>query len=153
MGRSRAAPSSPRLARLLAAFFLEGPFDGGGVAVDHAEHHQLLAPAHLAPLAHIDALGEGDIGALDAHAPAAAAWQLQQRRLAVLGDRGLDLGMQMEAERKSIAAGAADDVLAHQLIAIAGQEQAAAMEQAEALVIAIMAGIEPDLAIGLFPPA
>src|SRR3546814_14301341 len=64
--------------------------------------------------------------------------------------------MQVEADREIAPArrhlprvGDVQRVLAAQILAVGGEEQAAAVHDAEPAEIAVMAGIEPDVAFGL----
>src|SRR5690606_6375009 len=109
------------------------PFDQGVLARGLAQDDHLLGFADLAAAAEIDALLQAHLMIGGAQAPAAPRGQAQQRRHAVLRQAGLHRWVQMEADGKGTAvAGAAaavgnQPVLAAQLVAAAGQEQAPAM--------------------------
>src|SRR6185312_11458689 len=98
-------------------------------------------------LAEIDALGEVHHRALRAQPPADAAGEPQQRRGAVLRQRGLHRGMQMEADGEALSGAALEPVLAAQILAIGGEEELAVMDEAEARRVAVMARLQPMRAL------
>ena len=86
-----------------------------------AGEHDLLAAPYLAIAAQIYGWLEAERRAARAQPPAAAFGQAQNRRRAVLGQAGLDVGMQVETDREGRRPGAAparvEPVLAAQIAA------------------------------------
>ncbi len=76
----------------------QGPLHGGAFGGDLADEHDLLGAAVAAVLAEIDALGETDASIRGAQAPATAARQAHQHRLAALRQGRLDSRMEMKAQ-------------------------------------------------------
>src|SRR5262245_39488112 len=81
---------------------------------------ELLAAAALAAAAEIGALVERHRRRTDAQPPEGAAQLLHDRGLAILGERYLDVGMEMEADGEVDRVLADQAILAAQLLAAVG---------------------------------
>src|SRR5690606_36732016 len=110
------------------------PFDGA--LRRRAADDDVLAAADLAAVTEIDAFGDAELVFGGAHPPARSARQAQKGRLPVLGERHLDLRVEVEADRERMGAAATaprlaprpapgdELVFAAQVVTGRGEEQA-----------------------------
>ena len=117
--------------------------------MDAAGDDDLLAPLDLAANPEIDVLAHAETTARGLEPPAGAAGQAQQRRLAGLHRRHLDGGVKVKAHGEILPPGSGEGVLAPEIIAVGAQVEPPAVDHAEAFEVTVVAGVDPDIAIGL----